>query len=178
MSTTKTKSGNTFLKRTKTAQKLLNSLPESQIPRAGAVVRTTLDGKTYQSFTNGHIAFMLWEELPGLPQGDGNALDIDSVIRETESQMKKRKKIDIDLADVKAKIIEHKTLNKGRYNTPYTPYKIGRPHYNAQHILDSYTILGGNIKFYNDPTKPLSRAILESENGKAVLLPLRVRVSR
>ena len=166
--------GSTLVKRIKTAQKMMKGIEEYRLPKAGAATKSAADGSKYQTFNNGYFGFILYDELQGLPQGDPvDALDMGEQIRVAESQMNARQEMEVDLAAIKAHIALHRAEHKGQKHIPSPVWKLGNHSYNAQYILDCFTILGGDVKFYNDPTRPVSGAVLESENGKAALLPLR-----
>jgi len=170
----KERGGSTLLKRTKAAQKMLNSMAEDELPRCGAVLQRRPDGSTYQSFIyNGHFGFMLNDEIQGLPQGDAEkTLNMSKYIANAESQMTEEREQDIDIVAVRAFLREHKALHKGQRKVPTARWQVGSHFYDAQYIIDCFTVLGGKVRFYQDENRPLSAAILESENGKAVLLPL------
>ena len=165
--------GGDFLVRIKAAQKMLKALNDWQLGKLGAHRRKTPAGVIYQNFNNSHYGFMLYEALPGLPLADPEkAIDIKKFIDKAEKDFSDRQEQNIDIELIKAHIKEYKALNKGR-KVPAAYYDIKERRYNAQYIVDCYTILGGDIKFYQDDNCLTNAAILESENGKAILLPVR-----
>lgn len=169
----KEKGGSSLMKRTKTALKMFDGLKESQYPTCGAVIKKLPDGSTRQCFTNGCYAFALVDPIEGLPSGDKEkALDVCAFVYEAESRKPNMQEVEINPAAIKAHIKEHKATIKGKRKPPAI-YNLGKCYYNAQYILDACTILGGNVKFYHDENNPIESALLESENGKAILLPVR-----
>jgi hypothetical protein len=162
----KEKSGNTDLKRFKAIQKYLNSCAKS----LNNQYSTTWISGEYQCFLNGYTGFLLknhFEELPTKeiekPINLEELAQINANYSETE----------IDIADIKAKLKIFKAENKGNKTAKTCDYDIGAHRYNAQYLLDCYTILDGeNIKFYQPSTK-YGASIFESSNGKALVLPIR-----
>lgn len=164
--------GGGLMKRTKTALKMFDGLEESQYPTCGAVIKKLPDGSARQCFTNGCYAFVLVDPIEGLPAGDKEkALDICTFVYEAENRKPNMQEVEINPAAIKAYIKEHKATTKGKRKPPAI-YNLGECYYNAQYILDACTILGGNVKFYHDENNPIKCALLESENGKAILLPV------
>jgi len=115
---------------------------------------------------------MLYDELPGLPQGDvTKGLNVYNLIQETERRMQVKQEYEIDIVAVKAHVKAFKAVHKS--NAFIAEWKVGVCRHDAQHIFDAYSILGGDIKFYQCNQNQREYAILESENGKAVICPLR-----
>lgn len=168
----KEKGGNSLMRRTKTALRMFDGLEERQYPICGAVIKELPDGSICQCFANGFMAFTLIEPIDGLPAGDNEkALDVCKFIYEAEVRKLDMQETEIDSAAIKAHIKEHKATTKGKRKPPAI-YNLGKCYYNAQYILDACAILGGDVKFYQDENNPIKCALLESENGKAIVLPV------
>jgi len=168
----KERGGNALLKRTKAAHKIFSSIEDYRIPQWGSVIKNMPDGSKVQCFVNSYYAFTLYDELEGIPIGDPEkAIDVCQFVKDVENRKPDMVEAAIDIAAVKAYIMEHNASAKGRYKPPPI-YDTGKVSYNAQGIINCFAILGGNIKMYHDENNPASAAFLESENGKAMLLPV------
>ena len=168
----RTREESRLYKRTVAAQKIFKEVPEYLESTKYAHTRE-INGKNYQMFTNGYIGFMLNEPLPELQQSkQNNGLNMYEFIKDFGN----RTLTDIDLSAVKEVITENKKIPLADRNK-YPFVDIGNSRYNAKYLLQCYEILGGDIKFYQDEEKPLQGAILESENGKAMLMPIRKDVN-
>lgn len=156
--------GNTLLKRTRAAAKYIEKCDEH---RRGAWLD---DGE--QVFTNGYTAFFLNPIIDGLPEASARArFDIRGCIPSTASYIT----VDVNPADVNAKIKIWKAETSAierRHGRPLV-YDVGEMCYSAEYILDCYNILGGNITFFQPAEWQLAPAVLASENGRAILLPMR-----
>lgn len=123
-----------------------------------------------QCFTNGYTGFILENDLE-IPACEQEAMRLSRCFPKNLSEYHL---VNIDLSDVKAKIKLHKVAQaaiKAKDRTPCL-YQIEGSYYNADYILDCYNILGGDIVFKQSDF-PKSPAVLESENGKAILMPFR-----
>ncbi len=178
----KVKGGNVLLKRTKAAIKLLEFYSE-KCPNCGAHIETDLNGKERQAFIIGDYCFFyLTSHLPGIPETPKeNAVKVSELITDFYSKITNNHEkqinecmINIDIADIKLKIREHKAKNKGFAKYHRCMYDINNSKYTAENIIDCITILGGkNIIVYQDKKSDISNLIFESENGMSGLLPCR-----
>lgn len=163
--------GATMAARQKKALMYINSCDR---PENAGTFTQEYSGTGYQCFTNGFTGFLLNHSLPGLPESQkpfdlvkclpigGDALE------DFPSQ----------LAEARRLIAEHKAATKGwkgKGKPKQPPIVIGKCGYNPQYLLDVAAILGGDITMYQDDSKPTSPARLESENGIAILLPVRLK---
>ena len=161
--------GSTLLKRTRAAAKYISKCDES---RRG----TWMDGDE-QLFTNGYTAFFLSPAINGLPEASVRArFDIRKCIPSTDKYIT----AEVDPADVAAKLKIWKAKVPARERRHGRPliYDVGGMCYNAEYILDCYNILGGNITFTQPAEWQPVPAVLTSENGKAILLPVRKEAAR
>ena len=160
----KVNGGSTLLKRTRAAAKYINKCDER---RRGAWV-----DNDEQLFTNGYTAFFLNPPINGLPEASARArFDIRKCVPNTDNYIA----VEVDPADVAAKLKIWKAETPARERRHGKPliYDIGGMCYNAEFILDCFNILGGNIKFTQPTEWQPTPAVLTSENGKAILLPVR-----
>jgi len=166
----KASGGNTLLKRTRAAAKYIDKCDEC---RRGAWI----DDKGDQLFTNGYTAFFLSPAINGLPEASARArFDVRSCIPDTDNYIT----ADVSTADVAAKIKIWKAKVPARERKHGRPliYDVGGMCYNAEYILDCYNILGGDITFTQPKIWKPVPAVLTSENGKAILLPVRKEAAR
>jgi hypothetical protein len=155
--------GNTLLKRTRAAAKYIDKCDEQ---RRGAWVDSN-----DQLFTNGYTGFFLKSAIDGLQEAPLTAqLELRKCIPDTDKYIT----IEVNPADVatKLKIWKAENPKAKKYGKP-CDYDIGESRYNAEYILDCYNILGGQIVFKIPEHGELSPAVLTSENGTAILLPVR-----
>lgn len=163
-STIKEKHGTSNLKRFKLIAKYLKNAGENNPKLANTWIENNL-----QCFTNGYTAFLLKNHFDELPISNEKEIDLHTCIKRGEE---KREFAEFNIADVKVKLKLFKAERKNREKPCY--YDIGESCYNATFLIDCYTILGGeNIKFYQPKNGELIPSIFESENGKAVILPVR-----
>lgn len=92
-------------------------------------------------------------------------------------KMESKTPVSVSLAEVKSALKDFKARQKAlprsqRSKTP-APYDIGNSCYNPEYIIEAYDILGGEITYYQDENHPLNPALLTSENGMAVIMPVR-----
>lgn len=123
----------------------------------------------YQCFSNGFTAFLLKNHFENLPTNEEKNINLLQCIKDSENDLQYTK---FDIADIKAKLKIFKSENKKHKNS--CTYDIGKSRYNSQYLIDCYTILGGkDIKFYQPKDGKLIMSIFKSENGKAIILPIR-----
>ena len=122
-----------------------------------------------QAFVNGYSAFLLNEPLEGLKAIDGIPFPVSKCF---PGHMDNYVIADVNITDIAAylKIFRAEHGRKTRCD-----YDILKSRYNAQYILDCYKILGGNIVFKVPQNGELTPAVLESENGKALLCPIMIQ---
>lgn len=159
----KEKGGNKELKRFKAAQKYIKNIKNHWTTKHNGVWEE--NGK--QCLSNGYTGFILENKIEGLPKIEKTSLDLHTVFKNTSAN----NEINVNINDIKAAIKIHKSIH--RSNTPPCEYDLGISRYNAEYILNCYDILGGDVVFKQSETNELSPAILKSENGIAILLPIR-----
>ena len=162
-----------FEARQKKAVKLLQEVGAEKKPMSAAHIVEDYDGIKYQSFTNGFMGFMLKEEMPDLMFME--PLNMVKVIRENESKLRYEDTLVYrpSLKEIKEYIKIKKAENKDKLIQDDIIYQIGNHYYNAQYLVDVFEVLGGNIEMIQDETKPTTPGIFTSENGKAILLPIK-----
>lgn len=120
--------------------------------------------------TNGYTGFMFNKTLECVEISEQSIFNLSKCFPNESNY----KETTLDIADVKYQIKLHKAKEsekKQKEKTEYT-YIINNQYYNAKYLVDSYKILGGDIIFKQGENN-LSPAILESENGKAIVMPIR-----
>jgi hypothetical protein len=159
----KVSGGSTLLKRTRAAAKYIEKCDEF---RRGAWV----DDKE-QLFTNGYTGFFLNPSIDGLQEAPVTArFDIRKCIPNTDKYIT----VEVDPADVTAKLKIWKAQNPGaKKSGKPCIYEVGESLFNAEYVLDCFNILGGQIVFKIPANGELTPAVLTSENGTAILLPVR-----
>ena len=134
------------------------------------------EGKNYQCILNGYTAFMFNDngrlDLPDMPDGF-TKMDI---LKTYKSLLNNT--IDItgylNIDDIK---LYSKSISKSDYiKKPYIieiadGVKIG---FNVGYLMSIYEILGGNIKFYVGENPSITPLRCESENGTAIICPVRI----
>lgn len=135
------------------------------------------DGNNYQCMLNGYTAFMFNDDgrldLPNTPSG----IEKPDIIALYKSLLNNT--IDIteffNIDDIK---LYSKSISKGDYiKKPYVieiadGVKIG---FNIGYLMSIYEILGGNIKFYTGKNPSITTLRCESENGTALICPVRLK---
>lgn len=163
----KVNGGSTLLKRTRAAAKYIDKCDEF---RRGAWAD---NGE--QLFTNGYTAFFLNPAINGLPEAPKTArFELRKCIPNTDKYIS----VEVSPADVSAKMKIWKAQNPAasRRGEQYF-YDIGESTYQARYILDCYNILGGDIVFKLPAHGELNPAVLSSESGTAILLPVRKKAA-
>ena len=122
-----------------------------------------------QCFSDGFTAFLLTNKIDGLNKVE-NSLNLHELIEKSLSN--DLQEILFNISDVKTALKIYRAENGRNCPVPCNFY-LGISRYNAEYILNCYDILGGNIVFKQSKTNELAPAILESENGMAILLPMR-----
>lgn len=162
----KEKGGNKELKRFKAVQRYIKNIEK----RCVAGFNGTREEQDKQCFSDGYTAFILNNKIEGLPKNEKQNLDLHTVLKDVDAN----NEINVDINDIKSAFKIHKA-KYGRKH-PTCRYNLGISQYNAEYVLNCYDILGGNIIFKQSQTNELSPAILESENGIAILLPIRKNI--
>ena len=119
-------------------------------------------------FTNGYTGFILKDKFD-VPIIENSTLDLPKYFPTNADT-----EIKVDLADLKMAIKTHKAreIRKKPKDKTLLMYQLGTAWYNPNLILECYEILGCDIIF-RETGKILTPAVLESKNGKAILLPMR-----
>ncbi len=162
----KEKGGNKELKRFKAVQRYIKNIEK----RCIAGFNGTWEEQDKQCFSDGYTAFILKNKIEGLPKNEKQNLDLHTVLKDVNAN----NEINVDIKDIKVAFKIHKAKYGRKY--PTCQYNLGISLYNAEYILNCYDILGGNIIFRQSQTNELSPAILESENGIAILSPIRKNI--
>ena len=117
---------------------------------------------------HGAYALMLRNGIDGLPQ----VAEVPPVVNVCFEKAGGRP-AQVELAQVK-RIAKEKKAEKKNPGWAYDPYiNIDGIRYNPAYIVDCLEILGGNATFCHDPDSYLNGALMENENGRAILLPCR-----
>lgn len=161
-STIKQSKGNSTLNRIKAINKYLSKCNNDKFKKA-------FIHEDNFCFLNGFTAFILNEKLDGI-EIQGNTIDIESFFPKSYDL----KEFEVNIAEVKTALKLHKASESGKKAKDKTKcyYEVFEHWYNAEFIIDCYDILGDNIKFFQT-NNVLAPAVLENENGKAILLPVR-----
>lgn len=161
---TKEKHGTSELKRFKLIVKYLKDAG-----KYNTRLEKTWIEENFQCFSNGYTAFLLKNRFENLPIGEEKAINLHECIKDIENNLQYA---EFNIADVKAQLKVFKAENKK--SKKCCTYDIGESRYNAKYLIDCYTILEGkDTKFYQPKNGELIPSIFESENGKAIILPIR-----
>lgn len=148
--------GNTFLKRSKLAEKIIMSNSREEL-RSGWIE----DEK--QCFMTPYYGFMLTEKLEITMTKSGNHPNLSSTFKICNPE----NIIKYDIGKIKAEYKLHKPNKKyGRMCI----VRFGDVYFNAEHFIQCVDILGEEPAFYCG--KPKETVIFESKNGKAILCPI------
>ena len=122
--------------------------------------------------TNGYVGFMFNAVLDGVQIREVGQDDFQ--LAKCFPNEYDLVKTELDIADVKSQLKIHKAKETGKKAKDKTTciYIIEGHYYNAEYLIKAYDILSGNIIF-NQPNSPVSPAVMTSENGKAIILPIR-----
>ena len=168
--------GKSLLQRTKAAQIFLARVPPAHIKACGARFQEH-DGVEFQMFNSSYAAFMLVDELDGLIQATEEPHDV--LWQFLNNSIDDRVEVKIDIKGIAAQIklerAEGFPQRSSSKSVLRVPINIGKSCYNAEYLLECYEILGGNIKFYQREDNYRKPAILVSENGKGLLMPVEPR---
>lgn len=159
----KEKGGNKELKRFKAVQRYIKNAEKSLVGE----FKGAWEEQGKQCFSDGYSAFILKNKIEGLPKAEKQNLDLHTILKDINA----KNEINVDINKIKSTVKIHKAKYGRKY--PTCQYDLGISLYNAEYILNCYDILDGDIVFKQSGTDELSPAILESENGIAILLPMR-----
>lgn len=175
---TKQTKGASAAKRQKSAEKYLKD-NYTMTGREGTQYAFDVNygGNNYQCMLNGYTAFMFNDDgrldLPNIPSG----IEMPDIIALYKSLLNNT--IDIteffNIDDIK---LYSKSISKGDYiKKPYVieiadGIKIG---FNIGYLMSIYEILGGNIKFYTGKNPSITTLRCESENGTALICPVKLK---
>lgn len=168
--------GSTMVKRQRAALKYLRNSARNNIAKNSGCA---WEEEGLQCFSNGYTFFALSKPITGLPAATdnehlhakdcfpaGHSLDD---YKEVPYFMEKLTKLATQTRCYNA-LEKQKPADERR---PYCCH-IGGAAFNADYALEAVAILGGKeINFSQIPNAPLSAAIMESENGKVLFLPVR-----
>lgn len=154
--------GNTFLKRSKLAEKLINQ-NEREHFRKGWIETDVFDNK-YQCFMTSYYGFMLSEnlEIPMYDEQDEKPFNMSNMFKNVSENL-----AGYDIGKIKAEYKSHKPKTKDNWRCLV---QFGDVYFNAEHFIQCVDILGEEPAFYCG--KPREVAIFESKNGKALLCPI------
>jgi len=158
-------------KRTQSAARYLSKERGGARGALGYAWKITVDGETYQCFCNGFTGFFL-KKFIDIPEQEKPA------IKDFQKLVPNRLELieyEFIQSNAKAEQKHHKKSQAGIKEKLRTAcvYRVGNSSYNIDHIVDCINILGGDIIFKNNPNNPNGIGLLESENGMAIILPLR-----
>lgn len=160
---TKEKGGNKELRRFRAAQRYIKNIEKKCI--AGFNGTWIEDEK--QCFSDGYTGFILENKIDALPQILKPNFDLHTVLKNIDAT----KEINVNINEIKTALKIHKSTH--RKNKLTCEYNLGISLYNAEYIVNCYDILGSDVVFKQSETNELSPAILENQNGIAILLPIR-----
>lgn len=149
--------GNKELRRYKSAIKYFKKVNNDRL-------NGTWEENGKQCFTNGYSAFILDNKINGLKEIQ-KGFDIYKAIGNTENYVE----IPVNIKEIKANFKIQKAQSKQKIYY----YDIGISRYNIEFIIHCYDILGGDITFKQHVKDELSCAMMESENGICILLPIK-----
>ena len=158
------KHGVSELKRFKLALKYLKNTEKDNPTYSKSWIKNDL-----QYFTNGYTFFVLKNHIENLPVTDDiPSVNLDEYLKDYTTKMQN---FPIDIADIKAKLkIAKAEKNKKSFRCIY---EMGERGYNAEYLIDCYSILGGdNIEFWQPKNGKYFPSVFESTNGKAAIMPI------
>ena len=154
--------GASLVKRTKLLNKLLSKCYREQFQKA---FYEEIKGEKMQvSVIDGFYAFMLRNALDVPTNENGGSVTISRCIPDYRDFGE----CSYDIAEIKTALKLHKANKKDNF----CRIEINGRYYNAEYFINVIEILGGDIKMYHD-AKQLNAAVFESENGLAILMPVR-----
>jgi len=161
--------------RTKAAQRLFKNLEDKYIQKCGAHTEK-IGGTEHQVFTDvtGGLGFALTSPLDGLLGTEKAAMRISNILSDIDNDFVYKKGLMLNMPEIKNEIKKTKELFKYMDN-PTVRYEIDGYEYNATLIMSAVKILGGQVRVSQVRIARQYWEILvfESENGKAIIMPLR-----
>ena len=121
-----------------------------------------------QCFCNGITGILLSKHIEGIPE-PGKEYERMKLTSIFESNKDELTEIYLNLSDISA----HAKINGKYAGSKNNHYIIQDRWFNHGLILQAVKILGGDIKAFFAGSKPMNPMFLESENGRAIILPLR-----
>jgi hypothetical protein len=158
--TIKQNKGSSTLQRIKKINKYLNKNDER-------MKKAWVENKK-MCITNGFTAFIFNEILEGVEINNTPSINLHKCFPDENDY----RVVSVDIVDIKYRLKLHKSKETGKKKKTTCHYIIDGHHFNAQYLIDAYKILGGKIVFKQNDNV-LSPAIIESENGKSIVLPIR-----
>lgn len=160
--------GNTFLKRSKLAEKLITQNRMERLQK-GWIETDAFENK-YQCFMTEYCGFMLSENL-SIPMHDEqdekpfnmlNLFKLERILQNTPENS-----TEYDIGKIKAEYKSHKPKAKDKWNCIV---QFGDVYFNAKYFIDAVDVLGRKPAFHLGEKN--SASFFVSENGKAVLMPI------
>lgn len=154
--------GNTFLKRSKLAEKLINQ-NEREHFRKGWIETDVFDNK-YQCFMTSYYGFMLSEnlEIPMYDEQDEKPFNMSNMFKNVSENL-----AGYDIGKIKAEYKSHKPKTKDNWRCLV---QFGDVYFNAEIFINVVDVLGGEPVLHLG--KKNSASYFVSENGKAVIIPM------
>ena len=154
--------GNTFLKRSKLAEKLINQ-NEREHFRKGWIETDVFDNK-YQCFMTSYYGFMLSEnlEIPMYDEQDEKPFNMSNMFKNVSENL-----AGYDIGKIKAQYKSHKPKAKDKWRCLV---KFGDVYFNAEFFISVVDVLGGEPVLHLGGKNSASYFV--SENGKAVIIPM------
>lgn len=155
--------GNTFLKRSKSAENLIS---KNDNIRKGWIETDAFDNKQ-QCFMTMYTGFMLSENL-SIPMYDEQKEKPFNMARMFKDIPENS--VEYDIGKIKAEYKTHKPKAKDSWKCLV---KLGDTYFNAEYFIQTVDILAGEPELYLG--SGLGASYLISENGKAVIMPVNIK---
>lgn len=154
--------GNTFLKRSKLAEKLINQNDMERIQK-GWIETDVFDNK-YQCFMTSYCGFMLSENLamPMYDEQEEKPFNMSNLFKDVSGNS-----VEYNIGKIKAEYKSHKPKAKETWRCMV---QFGDVYFNAEFFINVVNILGGEPVLYLGGKN--SASFFVSENGKAVIMPI------
>ncbi len=161
----KLKNGVSELQRYKLASKYLKKVHKSTSDES---FYTAWTEEGYQCFCDGYTGFLLKNHIPGINVSCQDKFSLLEIYKNLKCNNYTEFKIDFNDVNAQLKMSKAQKIKTCRY---YVNEKC----YNAAYIMDCFKILGGKEVTFTQPTsnKKMSPAILENNNGIALLSPIK-----
>lgn len=155
--------GNTFLKRSKLAEKLINQNDREHF-RKGWIETDVFDNK-YQCFMTSYYGFMLSEnlEIPMYDEQDEKPFNMSNMFKNVSENL-----AGYDIGKIKAEYKSHKPKTKDNWRCLV---QFGDIYFNAGIFINVVDVLGGEPVLHLGEKNGVSYFV--SENGKAVIMPIK-----